>query len=131
LIARSSDYATPPWGDPDQPDFVNACVIVETSLTPRELLARAHEVERALGRDRATGRRYGPRRIDVDVIDYEGVALDEPGLHLPHPRVFERAFVLVPLCEIAPNRVIGKTRVEDAVARVEQIAILRLPNVPT
>lgn len=102
LTARSSDYATPPWGVTDQPPFINCAIAVETALAPQALLARALEVERALGRDRAHEQRWGPRRIDIDLLAYDDVALDEPGLTLPHPRLFERAFVLVPLAEIAP-----------------------------
>ena len=76
-------------------------------LSPRALLDRALEVERALGRDRAREQRWGPRTIDIDLLAYDDLALDEPGLTLPHPRLFERAFVLVPLAEIVPDRVIG------------------------
>ena len=108
--------ATPPWGVEDQPPFVNLCIAVETTLTPQALLARAQAVERAFGRDRATERRWGPRPLDIDLLAYDDIALDEPDLTLPHPRLFERAFVLVPLAEIAPDRVIAGTRVRDALA---------------
>ena len=104
LTARSSDYRTPPWGVTDQPPFVNLCIAVETSLTPQALLARAQAVERALGRDRAREQRWGPRSVDIDIIAYDDLTLAEDDLILPHPRLFERAFVLVPLAEIAANR---------------------------
>src|SRR5688572_4131980 len=73
LLARSSDYRTPPWGVTEQPPFVNACIAVETSLSPHALLARAHEVERAFGRDRQHETRWGPRSLDIDIIDYDGL----------------------------------------------------------
>ena len=112
LIARSSDYATPPWGVEDQPPFVNCCAAVETSLTPHALLVRAQEVERAFGRDRANERRWGPRTLDIDIIAYDDVALNDADLTLPHPRLFERAFVLVPLADIASDRMIAGVRVQ-------------------
>jgi 2-amino-4-hydroxy-6-hydroxymethyldihydropteridine diphosphokinase len=126
LLAQSSDYATPPWGVVDQPPFVNRCIAVDSSLTPRALLDRALTVERTLGRDRTREQRWGPRAIDIDLLAYDDVAIEEPGLALPHPRLFERAFVLVPLAEIAPDRVIAGVRVRDAVARVDTRGIERL-----
>jgi 2-amino-4-hydroxy-6-hydroxymethyldihydropteridine diphosphokinase len=127
LIARSSEYRTPPWGVEDQPPFVNLCLVVETALAPRALLERAHAVERQLGRDRAREQRWGPRTVDIDLIAYDDVVLDDPDLVLPHPRLFERAFVLVPLCEIAPDRVIAGRRFADALADLDASGIERLP----
>ena len=126
LTARSSDYATPPWGVTDQPPFINCAIAVETALSPKALLARALEVERALGRDRAHEQRWGPRRIDIDLLAYDDIALDEPGLTLPHPRLFERAFVLVPLSEIVPERLIGGVPVRAALARIDVTGVTRL-----
>ena len=126
LRAQSSDYATPPWGVVDQPPFVNRCIAVDSSLTPRALLDRALTVERTLGRDRSREQRWGPRAIDIDLLAYDDVAIEEPGLTLPHPRLFERAFVLVPLAEIVPDRVIAGVRVRDALARVDTGGIERL-----
>jgi 2-amino-4-hydroxy-6-hydroxymethyldihydropteridine diphosphokinase len=126
LLARSSDYATPPWGVTDQPPFVNIAIAVETRLSPRALLDHALNVERALDRDRTRERRWGPRTIDIDLIAYDDLALEEPRLTLPHPRLFERAFVLVPLCEIVPDRVISGVRLRDALARVDASGIERL-----
>ena len=126
LLAQSSDYKTPPWGIEDQPAFVNRCIAVETALTPRALLHRALAVERMLGRDRGREQRWGPRAIDIDLLAYDDLKIDEPGLALPHPRLFERAFVLVPLAEIAPDRMIAGTRVRDALARVDAHGIERL-----
>jgi 2-amino-4-hydroxy-6-hydroxymethyldihydropteridine diphosphokinase len=127
LIAKSSHYRTPPWGDENQPPFVNLAIAVATELAPHALLARAQDVERRLGRDRVAGRRWGPRTIDLDLIAYDDVALDTPDLTLPHPRWRERAFVLVPLAEIAPERVIGGIKVRDALARVDATGIEQLP----
>ena len=127
LIARSSDYRTPPWGVTEQPPFVNCAILVETALSPRALLDRALTVERALGRDRAKEQRWGPRSIDIDLIAYGDVAVDEPGLTLPHPRLFERAFVLVPLAEIVPDRMVAGRRVRDALAQLDASGIERLP----
>jgi 2-amino-4-hydroxy-6-hydroxymethyldihydropteridine diphosphokinase len=126
LAARSSDYSTPPWGVTDQPPFINCAIAVETALSPRTLLARALEVERTLGRDRAREQRWGPRRIDIDLIAYDDVALDEPGLTLPHPRLFERAFVLVPLAEIVPERMIGGIRIREALARIDASGVEKM-----
>ena len=127
LERRSANYRTPPWGVTDQPAFVNAVIAVTTTLPPRELLARMREVEWHLGRNRAFEQRWGPRTLDLDLLAYDDVTLDTPELTLPHPRMFERAFVLVPLAEIAPDRIIGGTRVRDALARLDTAGIERLP----
>ena len=127
LAARSSDYRTPPWGFKYQPPFVNLCIAVETTLGPRDLLARAQEIERQLGRDRAHEKRNGPRTADIDIVAYDDLTLDTPHLKLPHPRLFERAFVLVPLAEIAAERVIAGMRVADAAARVDRAGVDKLP----
>jgi 2-amino-4-hydroxy-6-hydroxymethyldihydropteridine diphosphokinase len=126
LGARSSDYLTPPWGVTDQPPFINAVIAVSTSLAPHNLLARALKVERALGRDRGNERRWGPRIIDIDILAYNDLTLTDADLTLPHPRLFERAFVLVPLAEIAPDRVIAGIPVRDALARVDAAGIEKL-----
>lgn len=127
LIARSSDYRTPPWGFKYQPDFVNIAIMVETTLGPRELLALAQEVELRLGRDRTQEKRNGPRTADIDILAYDDLTLNEPDLTLPHPRLFERAFVLVPLAEIAGDRVIAGRRVDEAARAVDADQIHRLP----
>jgi 2-amino-4-hydroxy-6-hydroxymethyldihydropteridine diphosphokinase len=128
LVARSSDYATPPWGEEDQARFINACIEIDTSLDPHALLFVLHKVERKFGRDRARERRWGPRTIDLDLIAYDNVSIDKPELTLPHPRLFERAFVLVPLAEIAPDRVIRGRRVDEALADLSTEGIERLPD---
>ena len=104
LLARSSDYATPPWGDEQQARFINACIEIETGLDPHALLFTLHKIEAKFGRDRAKETRWGPRTLDLDLIAYDDVSIQKPELTLPHPRLFERAFVLVPLAEIAPDR---------------------------
>lgn len=101
VVARSRDWKTPPWGVTDQDWFVNACVAVTTTLDPRALLARCQEVESALSRVRT--RRWGPRSIDVDILFYGALRIAEPDLIIPHPRIAERAFVLGPLSDIAPD----------------------------
>jgi len=126
LKARSSDYLTPPWGFKYQPPFVNLCIAVETTLSPRELLTRAQTVERQFGRDRAHEKRWGPRTADIDILAYDDLTMDELGLTLPHPRLFERAFVLLPLAEIAPDQVIGGRKVSEAVAAIDTAGIERL-----
>lgn len=128
LLARSSEYRTPPWGVEDQPPFVNSCLLVDTILTPHALLDRARSVEAALGRNRAQERRWGPRTLDIDLIAYDDCVIDTPDLQLPHPRLFERAFVLVPLAEIAPDRLIAGRRVSDALKALSTEGIQRLPE---
>jgi 2-amino-4-hydroxy-6-hydroxymethyldihydropteridine diphosphokinase len=127
LLARSSDYRTAPWGVTDQAPFINLCIAVETSLAPHPLLARAHEVERALGRDRTREQRWGPRTADIDIITYDGVSLNDKDLIVPHPRLFERAFVLIPLAEIAPDLIVAGTRIADAARRFKDEKIEKLP----
>jgi 2-amino-4-hydroxy-6-hydroxymethyldihydropteridine diphosphokinase len=128
LTARSSDYSTPPWGDEQQASFINACIEIETSLDPHALLFCLQKVEGKFGRDRAHERRWGPRTLDLDLIAYDDVRIDRPELTLPHPGLFERAFVLVPLAEIAPDRIIAGRRVRDALAAVSTEGIFRLPE---
>ncbi len=127
LIRRSSDYRTPPWGVENQPPFVNLCIAVETTLTPQALLARAQQVEKTLGRDRANETRWGPRSADIDIIAYDDLTLAANNLTLPHPRLFERAFVLVPLAEIAPDLMIAGRRMADAAKLADAAGIERLP----
>jgi 2-amino-4-hydroxy-6-hydroxymethyldihydropteridine diphosphokinase len=126
LTARSSDYRTPPWGVTDQPPFINAVIAVATTLAPHQLLARAQKVERELGRDRDSERRWGPRTLDIDILDYDDSVIDDAGLTLPHPHLFERAFVLVPLAEIVPDRTIRGIRVSDALERLDTSGIEKL-----
>ncbi len=128
LVVRSSDYATPPWGEEDQPPFINACIEIDTALDPHALLFTLHKVEQKFGRDRAKERRWGPRTLDLDMIAYDDMSIDKLELTLPHPRLFERAFVLVPLAEIAPDRLIRGRRIKDALADLSTEGIERLPD---
>jgi 2-amino-4-hydroxy-6-hydroxymethyldihydropteridine diphosphokinase len=130
LLARSSDYATPPWGDEQQPRFINACIEIETTLDPHALLFTLHKVEKKFGRDRANEVRWGPRTLDLDLIAYDDVSIQKPELTLPHPRLFERAFVLVPLAEIAPGRIIAGRSVAAALSELSTAGIERLPALP-
>jgi 2-amino-4-hydroxy-6-hydroxymethyldihydropteridine diphosphokinase len=126
LLARSSDYTTPPWGDVAQAPFINACVEIDTPLDPNALLFALQKIEAKFGRDRAKERRWGPRTLDLDLIAYDDVSMQKPELTLPHPRLFERAFVLVPLTEIAPDRVIAGRSVASALAELSTEGIERL-----
>src|ERR1700743_508826 len=128
LVARASDYTTPPWGEEDQPPFTNACIEIDTALDPHALLFVLHKVEQKFGRDRAGERRWGPRTLDLDMIAYDDMSIDKADLTLPHPRLFERAFVLVPLVEIAPDRSIRGRRIKDALADHSIEGIERLPD---
>ena len=108
VTRRSHLYRTAPWGVTDQPDFLNLCAAAETTLAPRALLSLVQRIEAELGRERRE--RWGPRTIDIDILAYGDDVVNEPDLKIPHPRMTERAFVLVPLAEIAPDAVIaGKT----------------------
>lgn len=98
VIARSRLYRTRPWGRGDQPDFCNAVALLETPLAPAELLEVLKQLETELGR--VPGERWGPRAIDLDILLYGEQRVDEPGLHVPHPRLFERGFALIPLAEV-------------------------------
>jgi 2-amino-4-hydroxy-6-hydroxymethyldihydropteridine diphosphokinase len=100
VISRSSCYQTAPIGPP-QPDYINACVILEVALKPQELLVKLLETETKFNRIRRE--KWGPRTLDLDLLLYDRLILETPTLTLPHPRMAERAFVLVPLAEIAPD----------------------------
>jgi 2-amino-4-hydroxy-6-hydroxymethyldihydropteridine diphosphokinase len=103
LIARSSLYSTEPVGFADQPRFFNAAVALETELTPHALLNQLLSIEREFGRDRSASFRNGPRTLDLDILLFGDQIVSDPGLEIPHPRLTDRAFVLVPLAEIAPH----------------------------
>lgn len=100
VTAASSLYRTPPWGVTEQPPFVNAALALETALDAEALLVALKTLERELGR--VAGARWGPRAIDLDILAIDGVRRDDPHLTIPHARLFERAFALVPLAEIEP-----------------------------
>jgi 2-amino-4-hydroxy-6-hydroxymethyldihydropteridine diphosphokinase len=116
IDATSSLYRTAPWGGVPQPDYANACAIGRTRLAPLPLLDAIKQLERDLGRVDTV--RWGPRVIDIDILYYGDVALQDARLVLPHRELLNRAFVLIPLAEIAPDRLIGGQRVGDAARAV-------------
>lgn len=127
LISVSSLYRTPPWGDTGQPDFLNAVAQLDTGLAPSDLLHALHDIERELGRRRDPRRRWGPRVIDLDLLLHGATTIDKGGLVLPHPRMHERAFVLVPLMELnAGLEVPGRGPVADCLAACEPDGIQRI-----
>lgn len=119
VMARSRFYRTPPWGHVAQPDFVNAAIAVETSLPALALLDALLATERAFGRVR-DGERWGPRTIDLDLLAYGEEVVDDERLTVPHPRIAERAFVLLPLADIAAEALLpGMGRVGDMLAKID------------
>ncbi len=124
LRARSQLYSTPAWGNQDQPAFVNAAAVLETTLPAPDLLVALLEIERRFGRVRDPAVHWGPRALDLDVLLYGEQIIDLPQLQVPHPYLHERGFALLPLAEIAPDAIIpGHGRVRDAVMRVEACGI--------
>src|SRR3990172_892228 len=125
LIDLSAVYETEPWGIVDQPRFLNAACAVETDLPPRDVLALLKSIEADLGRQPSV--RYGPPTIDLDLLLYGDAVVDDPDLGVPHPRLAERAFVLVPLAEIAPATVhpILRVSIPDLAARVGASGVVR------
>ena len=122
--AVSSVYRTPPWGKTDQPDFLNAAAELRTGLAPRALLDLCLKAERELKRVRAE--RWGPRLIDIDILLFGSREVHESGLDIPHPRITERAFVLVPLAEIAPDLSIRGETVGERLTRLDTSGIEKL-----
>jgi 2-amino-4-hydroxy-6-hydroxymethyldihydropteridine diphosphokinase len=121
LIGLSRLYRTPAWGLEAQPDFINAVAGLRTTLAPLDLLAQLLDIERAFGRDRAREQRWGPRTLDLDLLLYGDCVLDAPGLQLPHPRLHERAFALVPLLDLdAAAWIPGQGHARDAVSVLDQ-----------
>lgn len=127
VTAISPVYETPPWGVAEQPAYYNQVVQVQTELAPHALLRALKETEAELGRDPG-GQRFGPRLIDFDIVLYDDVTLASYSLTIPHPRLIERAFVLVPLADIAPNLVhprLGAT-IRELLARVDSSCVVRV-----
>jgi len=125
VTARSSLYRTSPVGYLEQPDFINAVASVQTTLKPQALLAALLAIENRHGRRRAM--RNAPRTLDLDLLLYGEEVFDQDGLTLPHPRLHERAFVLAPLAEIAPEAVVpGMGRLQDLLARVDCNGVSRI-----
>lgn len=128
LLARSPLYRTAPVGPADQPDYINAVVRLETRLSPLGLLAALQAIERTHGRQR-DGTRWGPRTLDLDILLYGDERLREPGLQIPHPEMGNRAFVLVPLADVAPValRVPGVGTLADLLERCPREGIAPIP----
>jgi 2-amino-4-hydroxy-6-hydroxymethyldihydropteridine diphosphokinase len=125
LLVQSSLYRTAPVGYADQPDFINAVAAVDTALSPRELLDALLAIELNHGRVRQFAN--APRTLDLDVLLYDDVAVNETGLTIPHPRMHERAFVLAPLAEIAPLcEIPGHGLVKDLLRGLDTQGVTRL-----
>ena len=129
VVARSSLYRSAPVGYADQPDFINAVATIETTLAPHDLLEALLAIERAHGRVRAFPN--APRTLDLDIVLYGDMTVHEPGLTIPHARMLERAFVMVPLAEIAPDAMVpGHGCVRDLATRVDAGSVAQLLRVP-
>ena len=124
LLCASRLYRTPAWGLEQQPDFINGVVALETRLAPLELLDALLRIEREFGREREGWPRWGPRTLDLDLLLHGEVVVEQDGLRLPHPHLHERAFVLVPLLEIAADILIpGRGLARDALSRLDSASI--------
>lgn len=129
LIARSSLYRSAPVGYADQPDFINAVALIETVLEPHALLDALLAIERVHGRVREFAN--APRTLDLDIVLYGDTVMHDAGLTIPHARMLERAFVMVPLAEVAPDaQVPGRGRVRDLAARVDAASVAQLQRMP-
>ncbi len=128
LLRRSSLYRSAPVGYADQPDFINAVAVIETALDPHALLAALLDIERAQGRVREFPN--APRTLDLDIVLYGDRVLQEPGLTIPHARMLERAFVMLPLAEVAPEaRVPGHGLARDLAGKVDAASVAQLQRI--
>lgn len=126
-IAASPVYATPPWGVTDQGDFLNAVLIVDVDCTPLELLRRGQKLEEAAERVRV--RHWGPRTLDVDIVQIDGVTSDDPELTLPHPYSDQRAFVLVPWLAADPDAELNGTSVRELIEGLDEEEVASVKEV--
>jgi 2-amino-4-hydroxy-6-hydroxymethyldihydropteridine diphosphokinase len=126
ITAVSPIYQTPPWGLTDQPDFLNLCLAATTDLTPRQLLHFNQQLEKRIGRTKEV--RWGPRLIDIDILFYDDIISCSEELTIPHPQIAQRAFVLVPLADIAPDLVHPQTgqTVTEMVAQVDTSGVVAI-----
>lgn len=122
VTAVSRLYSTPPWGNTDQADFFNCCALVETSLEPEALLDICLDIEREMKRVRLE--RWGPRTIDIDILTYADRAHKTEKLELPHPRMTERGFVMMPLADIAPDMIVNGRAVREWLENADIAGIL-------
>lgn len=127
-VQPSRIFETPPWGYTDQPAFLNMAAQAQTTLGPQELLSTLKQAEARIGREPSF--RYGPRLIDVDILFYDDLVLDSPPLTIPHPRLHERGFVLVPLMDLAPDFVhpVFKKTIRDLISTVDTANITPVSN---
>jgi 2-amino-4-hydroxy-6-hydroxymethyldihydropteridine diphosphokinase len=126
ITARSSVWRTAPWGYTEQEDFANLCALAETRLSPAELLSALKSLEKDLGRTDSV--RWGPRLIDIDILFYDDLQSADVDLTLPHRELFRRAFVLVPLAEIAPDLMIGGRKIGEAARKIDRAGIETWPT---
>jgi 2-amino-4-hydroxy-6-hydroxymethyldihydropteridine diphosphokinase len=130
LVARSGLYVGPPMGPQDQPDYINAVAELRVRGTPDELLADLQRIEQGQGR-RRHGERWGPRTLDLDLLLFDQLVIAQSGLRVPHPGLCQRDFVLVPLCEIAPDvQVPGEGCARDLVRGLGETGLRRIADVP-
>lgn len=129
IAAISPVYRTKPWGDEDQPDFLNLVVIADSTLEPLTLLDRCAAIEEAYGRQRDPRRPHGPRSLDIDLICVGKRTSNTEELQLPHPRAHQRAFVLVPWLDIEPNAELPQGRVAELVKKLDISVVERLNDV--
>ncbi|WP_439620581.1 2-amino-4-hydroxy-6-hydroxymethyldihydropteridine diphosphokinase [Hyphomonas sp.] len=123
LTRVSSAYRTRPWGKTDQGEFINMCALIDTDLSPTDLLVAVKDVEASMGR--TASERWGPREIDIDLLIIPGVEMRTDLLTLPHPRMSERLFVIAPLAEVAPDLLLGAQRMD---ARAKTLKAAARPN---
>lgn len=121
VVGVSRVYRTPPWGKTDQSHFFNACAGIETRLPPEELLDVCLDIERGMKRERIE--RWGPRTLDIDILTFEDVVQSAPRLELPHPRMTDRGFVLMPLADLAPDLVVDGLTVREWLSRADKAGI--------
>ena len=126
VLAISPVYETAPVGGPPQPDYLNAVLLIQTGLPPRDLLDALHAIEAGFGRVRAE--RFGPRTLDIDIISYQGQVSDDPELTLPHPRAHERLFVLLPWSDLDPGAELpGHGPVAALLAGLDRAGVRKVP----
>lgn len=123
-VAASPVYSTPPWGVTDQDEFLNAVLIVDVEETPIELLRRGQKLEQAADRQRI--QHWGPRTLDVDIVDIDGYVSDDPALTVPHPYAHERAFVLVPWLAADPDARLNGVPVRDLIAKLDPAEVAEI-----
>lgn len=130
VTAISPVFATAPWGDTDQPPFLNTCVAVVSDLSPHEILHRAKQIERKMGREKT--RHWGPRLIDIDILFYDKMIVQDDELTIPHPHIAERAFVLAPLAVLIPDFRHPQTglSVREMLEQVDLSGVERLAEMP-